>query len=235
VDPEGHPLKGRKAIEEAYAELFAHRKGARLTVNITSVRVARPDLAFEDGLTEVAYPQGPPSAARYSVVYVKADGQWYLASVREAIAVPPTNADRLRDVAFLIGNWTEDSEKGGSAKASYSWHESQNFMLNHFDVALKDISVAGGVQLIGWDESLKKPRAWSFLFNGGFAEAVWTKDGTNKWKIAVNGTQRDGSKVSATNLFTKIDDDHFSWQFTNLNVDGKPLPDADPIKFKRVR
>ncbi len=138
--------------------------------------MARPDLALEDGLTEVTSPDGGlPSAARYTVVHVKQEGKWLLESVREAIAVPPNNAEHLEDLAFLIGDWTEDVEKGGNAKASYSWDEDQNFILNTFDITMKDVSVAGGKQVIGWDAAAKKPRAWAFLFNGGFAESVWTQ------------------------------------------------------------
>lgn len=235
VDPEGRLIQGRKAIEETYQKFFSQEKGAKLYIRITSVRIAKADLAFEDGLTEVISAQGgPPSSARYSVVYVKQDGQWYLASVREAVAVPPNNVDRMQDLGFLIGNWVEDVDKGGSAKASYSWDGNQNFMLNTFDVAMKDIPVAGGVQWIGWDASINKPRAWSFLFNGGFAEAVWTKDGDNKWKIGVSGTQRDGKKITATNIFTRIDDNHFSFRFIDIKLDGKVLPDASLVKMKRV-
>jgi uncharacterized protein (TIGR02246 family) len=69
VDVEGHHLKGRKAIEGSYKEFFAENKGAKLYVTITSLRVAKPDLALEDGLTEVVFANGgPPSAARYAVV-----------------------------------------------------------------------------------------------------------------------------------------------------------------------
>src|SRR5262249_27435596 len=121
VDQEGHHLKGRKAIEEGNQKFFSQAKGARLFITITSVSFPKPDLAFEDGLTEVIVPDGTPSAARYSIVYVKHEGQWYLESVREAIAVPPTNAGKLQELEFLIGHWVEDVEKGGSAKASYSW------------------------------------------------------------------------------------------------------------------
>jgi uncharacterized protein (TIGR02246 family) len=236
VDVEGHHLKGRKAIEESYKQFFADSKGAKLYVTITSLRIAKPDLALEDGLTEVVFANGaPPSAARYTVVWVKQDGQWFLESVREAVAMPPNNTEELQDIAFLIGNWVEDVEKGGSSKASYSWDAHQNFMLNTFDIAMKDISVAGGIQWIGWDAEMKKPRAWSFLFHGGFSESVWNKDGDNKWKIAITGKQRDGKKVTATNLLTKIDGEHISVRFVNRTLDGKPLADADAVKFKRVR
>ena len=235
VDQDGHQIKGRKAIEETYTKLFSENKGAKLFIRISSLRVARPDLALEDGLTEVVPGDGgPPSASRYSVVHVKQEGKWRLESVREAIATPPNNAEHLEDLEYLIGNWTEDVEKGGSAKASYAWDQHQNFIVNTFDLTLKDVSVAGGKQVIGWDESVKKPRAWTFFFNGAFAESVWTKDGDNKWKTAFVGTQRDGKKVTATNVMTKIDDNHFSFQLIDRTVDGKPLPDMAVVKMKRV-
>ena len=235
IDQEGRQIKGRKAIEQVYTKLFADTKRSKLYIKITSMRVVRPDLALEDGLTEVVPADGgPPSAARYTVVHVKEDGEWRLESVREAVAVPPNNTDRLDGLAFLIGDWAEDVDKGGSSKASYSWDANQNFILNTFDVTMKDVSVASGTQFIGWDAAAKKPRAWSFLFNGGFAEGVWTPDGDNKWKIAVTGVSRDGVKVTATNVFTKIDADHFSFQFIDRTKDGKPLPDDKVIKMKRV-
>jgi uncharacterized protein (TIGR02246 family) len=236
IDQDGRQIKGRKAIEKTYTKVFAGAKGAKLFIKITSLRVASPNLALEDGLTEVVPGDGgPPSAARYSVVHVKQDGEWRMESVREAIAVPPNNTGHLEGLDFLIGEWTEDVDKGGSAKASYSWDANQNFILNTFDVTMKDVSVASGTQYIGWDAAAKKPRAWSFLFNGGFAEGVWTSEGENKWKIAVVATMRDGAKVTATNVFTKIDADHFSFQFTDRTRDGKALPDDKAIKMKRVQ
>lgn len=234
VDPEGQHIKGRKAIEDVYRKYFGEVKGARLSIHITSVRLVRPDLAFEDGVTEVLRPDGPPSAARYTAIYVKNDGEWYLESVREAIAVPPTNAKHLQDLAFLIGDWTEDVDKGGSAKASYSWAAQGNFLVNSFDLTMEDVSIAGGVQWIGWDAAAKKTRSWSFLFNGGFVESVWARDG-DQWKIALNATTRDGAKITATNVFTKINADHFSVQFINRTQDGNPLPDEKAVRMKRVK
>ncbi len=99
-------------------------------------------------------------------------------SVREAIAWPPNNTERLEDLAFPTRRLdSEDVDKGGSSKASYSWDANQNFIVNTFDETMKDVSVASGTQFIGWDASIKEPRAWSFLFNGGFAEGIWSPDG----------------------------------------------------------
>ena len=44
-----------------------------------------------------------------------------------------------------------------------------------------------------------------------------------------------GKKVSATNVLTRTDDDHLSWQMTKLTVDGQALPDPPPLKMKRVK
>jgi hypothetical protein len=41
--------------------------------------------------------------------------------------------------------------------------------------------------------------------------------------------------VSATNVVMKTDNDHMTWQMTRLTVDGKSLPDPQPLKLKRVK
>src|SRR5947209_19989513 len=46
IDQDGRQIKGRKAIEETYAKIFATTKGAKLFIKITSLRVVRPDLAL---------------------------------------------------------------------------------------------------------------------------------------------------------------------------------------------
>jgi hypothetical protein len=148
--------------------------------------------------------------------------------------VPPTNATHLQELAFLLGDWTEDVDQGGAAKASYAWAAHGNFLVNTFELTMQDVSIAGGVQWIGWDAADKQARSWAFLFNGGVAEAVWAKDG-NTWKIALSATMRDGKKMTATNVLTKSDADHFSIQFIDRKLDGQPLPDEKAVKMKRVQ
>jgi hypothetical protein len=96
------------------------------------------------------------------------------------------------------------------------------------------VPVAGGTQWIGWDAVGKQVRSWSFYSRGGFGEATWTKDG-NKWALKTAARTADGKKVSATNVVTKADDDHVTWQMTRLTVDGESLPDPKPVKMKRVK
>jgi hypothetical protein len=80
----------------------------------------------------------------------------------------------------------------------------------------------------------KQVRSWSFYSRGGFGEAAWTKDG-DRWALKTTARLADGKKVSATNIVTKTDDDHMTWQMTKLTVDGEPQPDPKPVKMRREK
>jgi uncharacterized protein (TIGR02246 family) len=86
-------LSGRPAIEKDFANLFTENKGLKLRIEVASLKFPTPDTAVEDGTTAVLAPDGTaPSRARYSNFLVKKDGQWLLASVREAAYVAPSKS-----------------------------------------------------------------------------------------------------------------------------------------------
>jgi uncharacterized protein (TIGR02246 family) len=234
VDLKGKHLKGRPAIEKAFAEFFAENKGLKLRINITALRVLTPELAVEDGTTEVIPPDGgPPSRARYTIVHVKKNGTWQLASVRDAAAAPESNYEHLRGLEWAIGSWAEDKKDGEIARVSFAWSEEQNFIISTFTVTFKSISIGGGTQWIGYDAANKQVRSWTFETGGGFGEAVWTQDG-NKWTVKATATLRNGKKMTATNIITRIDANTMSWQSQGRTLDGKQLPDVPEMKLKRI-
>jgi uncharacterized protein (TIGR02246 family) len=233
VDQVGHEYKGRPAIEKLYQKVFAARKGAKLAIHVTASKMVTPEVVLNDGVTEVTPADGGPgTTARFSAVLVKKGGEWYLQSVRDSVAAPPSNSEHLEDIEWLIGEWAGET-KGESGSATFTWAENQNFIVSEFATTLNGIPVYGGTQWIGWDAIDKQIRSWSFYSGGGFGEAVWTKDG-KKWSITTNARTADGKRVSATNVVTRTDDDHMTWQMTKLTVDGKSLPDPKPVKMKRV-
>jgi uncharacterized protein (TIGR02246 family) len=235
VDQVGREYKGREAIEQLYEKTFAARKGAKLAIHVTSAKVLAPDVAMEDGVTEVTPAEGsPPTAARFTAVLVKKDGEWYVQSVHDAVFHPPSNAEHLEGLEWLIGEWAGESEKGESASASYEWAENQNFIVSTFATTLDGAPVAGGTQWVGWDAVDKRVRSWSFYSAGGFGEATWTRDG-DRWILDTTARTAAGKKASATNVVTKTDDDHMTWQITKLTVDGEAMPEMKPVKMKRVK
>jgi uncharacterized protein (TIGR02246 family) len=234
VDQVGQEYSGRPEIEKLYAKVFAARKGAKLAIHVTGSKMVTPEVMLNDGVTEVMPTDGgPATTARFAAVLVKRDGDWYLQSVRDSVVTPPSNATHLDDLEWLIGEWAGESDKGESGNASFSWAENQNFIVSEFNTTLNGLPVYGGTQWIGWDAIDKQIRSWSFYSGGGFGEAVWTKDG-NKWSVKTTARTADGRKASATNIVTKSDDDHLTWQMTRLTVDGKTMPDALPVKMKRI-
>jgi uncharacterized protein (TIGR02246 family) len=235
VDQVGGEYKGREAIEKLYEKVFASRKGAKLTIHVGSSKQLTPDVVVEDGVTEVTPAEGGlATAARYSAVLVKKDGEWFVQSIYDAVVHPPSNHEHLEGLEWLIGEWTGEAEKGESSTASYDWAENQNFIVSSFAITIDGVPVSGGTQWIGWDPVAKRARSWSFYSGGGFGEAVWTKDG-DKWVIKTTAQTRDGKKASATNIVTKTDDDHMTWQVTTLTVDGESKPEPKPVKMKRVK
>jgi uncharacterized protein (TIGR02246 family) len=235
TDETGREFKGRAAIQKMYERFFAGKKPMKLNIIVTSARMIGNDVALEDGITEVTPAEGGlPSAARFSAVLVKRYGEWYFESVRDSVPHPPSNAEHFEDLEWLLGAWTGEAEKGESSRASYDWAENRNFIVSTFATTLDGVPVIGGTQWIAWDAVDKQIRSYSFYSGGGIGEAVWTKNGKS-WAVKVDARTSAGKKVSATNVLTKLDDDHVTWRMTKLTVDGQAMPDPKPVKMQRVK
>jgi uncharacterized protein (TIGR02246 family) len=235
TDQTGRHLKGRAEIEKAFQGLFAENKGVKLRIDSLSLRFVTPDVAVEDGTTAVIPPDGgPPSRARYTLIHVKKDGKWLISSVRDAPFSPPTNHHHLSGLEWTIGDWAAEADKGETARVSFAWSASQNFLVSSVTTTFKQISIGGATQWIGWDPLAKHIRSWTFEDNGGFGEGTWTGDG-DRWVIKSTAVLHDGKKMAATNIVTRVDADTFTWQSKDRTEDGKPLPDIKPITLKRVK
>ncbi|MDB5312687.1 MAG: SnoaL-like domain protein [Gemmataceae bacterium] len=235
TDVTGKRLAGRGAIQKSFGAFFAENKGAKLRIEIDSLRFITPEVAIEDGVTTVLAPEsGPPSRAKYTIVHVKKDGQWHLGSVREAAYVPPSNYEHLRGLEGLIGSWADEAGGPETARVSFAWSETQNFITSTFATTHKNVTVGGGTQWIGWDPAAKTIRSWAFHANGGFGEATWTRDGKT-WTIKTAAVLPDGKKATATDVITVIDADTISFQAKDRTRDGKAIPDVKEIRLKRVK
>ena len=176
----------------------------------------------------------PLSRLRFFEAVAVASHKQKIESLHESAYQPPSNAGHLEGLGWLIGDWIGEDQKGESGKASYSWTPNGNFIICDFDTTLNGATAVGGTQYIGWDAADKQVRSWTFYSKGGFAEAVWTP-GENTWTSQVTARTAAGQKVTGTIVYTKVDADHITSQITKLTVDGKSIPDTQPLKFKRVK
>jgi uncharacterized protein (TIGR02246 family) len=231
VDKEDNTAEGRAAIEATFKELFAANPQKRLEVFVDSIRFLGPDLAVEVGSTQETFAPGePPEYDRYTVLHVKRDGKWQMALARDAEGPPPSGHERLRPLAWLVGEWVDD---GGSAVvfSTCRWSEDGNFLLQDFQLQISGQDAMQVSQRIGWDPLAQRIRSWVFDSEGGFGESVWTRNG-DAWVIKATGVRPDGTTGSATNVLVPAGTDGYVWRSTDRIVGDEAV---SPIEVKVVR
>jgi uncharacterized protein (TIGR02246 family) len=229
----GKRIKGRQAIEEEFARIFADGP-AQLEVTIRSIRFVTPDVAIEEGDVR-ATPQGEaPEESTYMAIHVKRDGKWLLDSIRETdLPARSTNYENLKELEWLVGTWV-DSDEEATVETTCQWARNKNFLTRSFKVIVGEHLDMEGTQVIGWDAANGHIRSWVFDSDGGFAEGVWTRQG-DRWVINSVGTLPDGGTATSINILTYVDADTLTWETTGREVDGEILPNVEPVTVKRVR
>jgi uncharacterized protein (TIGR02246 family) len=232
VGPDGEAIRGRDGIEKEYAAFFQNNPKATLEVRIESVRLLGRHVAQEDGTLKLRLSgQKESSESRYSVLYVREDEGWRMATVREWL-VDPAEQVSLQDIAWLIGEWVgkgEDTE----AHTTYSWDADKTFIHCRYQVKSGDKVLSSGTQIIGKDPS-GGLRAWVFDSSGSSGESSWSRDG-DRWVMDASGKLPDGSDLTTTNILIPLGKDAFTWQSVERTAGGTLLPDGPPLKVTRVK
>jgi hypothetical protein len=145
--------------------------------------------------------------------------------------VPETPLDVLD---WLVGDWVDASEKD-DISVEFSCHFTKNnaFLVRSFKIlnAKKSVNLTG-MQLIAWDPAQKAIRSWTYDSNGGFGEETWAQSG-NRYTIRAKYTLPDGGKGSNMQVVTFVDNNKFTWESVNREIDGAFQPDTDEITLVR--
>jgi uncharacterized protein (TIGR02246 family) len=232
VGPDGEPIRGREAIEKEYAEFFKKYPKATLEVHIEKIRLMGRHTALEEGTLKVHLPgEKEPGVSRYSVLHVREDDGWRMASVREWVP-DPAQLISLKDVEWLIGEW---AAKSGDEEASMrcAWDEDKAYLRCRYSWRRGGKAVLSGTQIIAKDPN-GGLRSWQFDSSGAYGEWSWSRDGTT-WVIESVGTLPDGSEVAGVNLLVPLGKDAYTWQPVERTAAGSPLPAAPPLKVTRVK
>jgi uncharacterized protein (TIGR02246 family) len=229
IGDDGTTLRGRAAIEQAYARAFAKKKNTKVEFKIESIRFPSKDTAIEEGYAK-SYKGGSenPTTSRYSVLHVREGGKWLMAVLREW----PDEGVALRDLDWLIGTW-EAKNDDAEVQTIYTWDDKKNSIRCQITIKGKGHNVSA-TQIILKDPRSGQLRSWIFEDDGGFGDGVWNPDG-KRWIITASGVQADGGELAAQNILTPVDKDTFTWQSTDRTLDGEELPNIPPIKVKRVK
>jgi hypothetical protein len=168
---------------------------------------------------------------------VKRDGKWLLDRVSEEEPAappdpPPSSYEHLKELEWMIGSWI-DQDEAATVQTDCEWTKNQNFINRSFAVVVGDQVDMAGMQIIGWDPVAKQIRSWLFDSDGGFAEGKWTRK-EDRWLIQQTGTLPDGSRSSAVNIITRLNDDSFTWQSVHREINGDVLPNVDEVLVVRA-
>ena len=235
VSPSGQRFQGRKAIEQEFEAYFSESTGQQIELGRPTIRFLAPNVAVEEGTARVSRGGEPPTETSYLAIHVKQKGGWKLDSVRETVvpATAPSHYDRLKELEWLIGTWVDQDEKS-TIKTVCEWTKNKNFLTRSFSVSIKDRIEIEGTQVIGWDPAAKTIRSWMFDSEGGFGEALWSRQG-NRWTIKALQTLSGGEKASAVNILTYVDRNTLKWQSIGREIDGELLPNIQEVTVVRTQ
>lgn len=232
ISPSGQRFQGRQAIEAELRTLFAQNKGMRIEVLAPAIRFVSPDVAVEEGTVRVLRPVELPGDSTYLALHVKKAGHWKLDSVRETdLPEAASPASPLGELAWLVGDWG-DASPAVDGETTVCWTKNQAFLNYAFKFTTPGTDDLEGTQVIGWDPAAGAIRSWMFDSDGGFGEGAWSKK-DNHWVVKFNQVLPDGRKACATNIYTLVDANTFTWKSVGRKLDGEFLPNIDEVKMVR--
>jgi uncharacterized protein (TIGR02246 family) len=198
IDDAGNVHKGATAIKDVLGRFFAKFPGATSTMTADSVWMVSPGLAIEEGRRVVSTKDDKPSAAtRYTLVMIKQQGEWKIASGREVEDDDSLSPhERLKPLAWLVGDWVDEGSDA-VIQISCKWSEDKNYLLVDFDSKIQGKPAMKSSQRIGWDPLTQKIKSWVFDSDGGHGEGLWAQV-ENRWVIKSTAVMPDGQTGSAT-------------------------------------
>ena len=225
----GEVLRGRIAIEKAFAEHFKEKPDGKIEVRVESLRFLSRDSAIEEGLLrQGSAGKDLPTSSLYSVIHVRDNGQWKMAVVREWGA----GQDRLDDLDWLIGAW-QSKVKERDITLTFAKDKKKPFLVGEFAIKEKGKVVSSGSMKIGFDAQRGQLRSWHFDDDGGHGQAMWIRDG-NRWVLDAIGALANGAETGAVNILARINNNELTWRSIDRVVGDAKLPDTVPIKLSRV-
>jgi len=236
VDESGTVFAGRAAIENCLSEFFEDNPACKLKMMIDAVRIISPGVAVVDGRSLVTISEAlAPVQCHFTSVYVKTDGEWLTASIRDRV---PRNlrehSVQLQQLDWLKGDWIDE---GDDSIVTFSCEsiDNGNFLIRKFSIELAGQEAMTGTQRIGWDPLTGKLRTWIFDSEGAYGEGLWHRDDeNNRWILKSAGVMADGQAASSTSIYTFVNEHTMTWQSVDHEIAGIQQPDSEIFTIVRV-
>ena len=238
IDAAGNVLPGRETMA---LEKDAAADRPEINLHETKLRFLAADVAIEDGLVEIVTATGGPLSGRFSATWVRQDGQWKLAALREARGDAVTGLAALADLEWMVGEWRVVDEHPAAANGSgepvievlTKWNEGKTFLTRVMTITHSpDAPPLRITQRIGWDPLSRSIRSWVFGSDGSHGEATWTRDGRS-WVAEARAVMPDGRQTSSLNIYTYDGKDRCAWRSVPTHIGGEHVPRVDLTMIRK--
>lgn len=229
IDAQGQFFKAQDLLDQLSPASESAAEPGEDKPQESILRFIAPGVAIEDGATSYAVSEdGRGLVGRFTAVWVKRDGTWRLDSLREATAASSPGHPRLRDLDWLVGEWS--AVAGDVAMlASWQWADSGHFLVGEFLLYGRKGELAGGTQRVGWDPVAGHAKSWTFSSHGGTGQGHWRREG-DRWLVESTHVTGDGKKAKTTAIYTPVDANRFileitgAWALSEVRAEGDALP-----------
>jgi uncharacterized protein (TIGR02246 family) len=230
IDQDGVKVKGRGEMEKLFKENFHANPGAKIAITVEEMKQLTPDVQVNRGVATVTPTDGIAESTRYEAILVRKADRWQISQLTQTAATAPSASSQLQALKWLIGNW-ENKDADQTIESKVEWAGDNNFLVRAFKV--RGEAETDGWEIVGWDPDRQQIRSWIFDSNGGFGESSWSyADG--HWLIRASNVLPDGSRSTAENVLTKVDDNQFTWESQNRTLDRESQPAVPKLVVHRT-
>ncbi len=241
IDAAGNLLPGRRTVSlDAGTPKPDPADRPEFRIQETQLRFLSGDVAIEDGTVEVILPTGAPLSGRFSATWVKHEGSWKLAALRESRGDEPSAEAVLADLDWMAGDWVvidaparHDDPDKPQIEVSAKWNASKTYLIRTMTITHSaDTQPLEITQRIGWDPLSKSIHSWVFGSDGSHGEATWVRDGKS-WVAQARAIHSDGSQSTSLNIYTYDGKDRCVWRSLPTHVGGEHVPTVNMTMVRK--
>jgi uncharacterized protein (TIGR02246 family) len=231
----GARVAGREPIVRSIRGWLERHPQAGLAIEVTAIEMLAAPLARVSGVMRFTRRPGDRQAAsRFTSLRVLEEGKWRL--VESLVA--PSHAAALDDLDWLVGRWqAEDAGVGVTAEATYEKAAGGYAIVGRSKLVSKAETTIEALEVIHADRDSGVIRSYTFDSTGAQAEGILAGDGTTLEQLLV-GTPADtvdGREARWVRVIAPTGDGRFTLHAIERSIDGVPLPDGQPLHFRKIR
>jgi len=235
----GSRLVGRSAIVDSIKAWRGRHPESTLQVELRDVELVAEPLARVAGVMRFSRAPGEkPVESRFTGVRVKEGDTWRLTESK----VTPAHVAALDDLDWMLGTWRGEIVGRSTVEIHYERALGGYAIVGRTTITPKPGVAAvlkdgiESMEIIHADRDAGLIRAWVFDSTGARGEGHFESDGVSFEKV-MTGTPSDavsGKVARWVQVISPTGEGRATTHMVERSIDGVPLPDAEPIHFKKV-